>query len=74
MSIGEIRRYVWLFDDYARLNPDFRFNVVAIGCGLAGYEPEDIAPLFASAPSNVILPPEFTEVFDRAGCPRPTAA
>jgi hypothetical protein len=35
------------------------FNVVAIGCGLAGYTPEQIGPMFKGCPSNVNLPEEF---------------
>ena len=35
------------------------FDVVAIGCGLAGYKPEQIGPMFKGAPANVHLPPEF---------------
>lgn len=37
----------------------YQFDVVAIGCGLAGYKPEQIGPMFAGAPANVHLPPEF---------------
>jgi hypothetical protein len=29
------------------------FKVTAVGCGLAGYIPEEIAPLFVGSPSNV---------------------
>jgi len=36
-----------------------QFNVVAIGCGLAGYTPRQIGPLFKYRPINVRLPPEF---------------
>lgn len=36
--------------------------VVAIGCGLAGYKPGQIAWMFnAPVPRNVNLPPEFLE-------------
>lgn len=40
------------------------FNVCAIGCGLSGYTPEEIAPMFKGAPSNVNLPKEFLEVLN----------
>lgn len=36
-----------------------RFQLTPIGCGLAGYRHEDIAPMFADAPVNVELPDEF---------------
>jgi hypothetical protein len=37
------------------------FLVTEVGCGLAGYEPDEIAPLFreASALHNVSLPAKF---------------
>lgn len=59
LPLEEIERYVAGFLDYARTRPEDRFKVVAIGCGLAGYRPEEIAPLFQGAPDNVLLPPEF---------------
>jgi hypothetical protein len=62
LSLKDIAEHVKTFLQYARENTDLTFNVVAIGCGLAGYTPSDIAPLFVSAPSNVKLPPEFNTV------------
>jgi hypothetical protein len=62
LSVADIAGYVKTFLDYARQNTDLTFNVVAIGCGLAGYTPDDIAPLFQQAPSNVKLPLEFNTV------------
>ncbi len=44
---------------YASLHPSLNFAVTPIGCGLAGYRPEQIAPLFADAPTNVLLPSAF---------------
>ncbi len=42
---------------------EYEFLVSKIGCGLAGYRPEDIAPLFKIIKTgvfeNVILPEEF---------------
>jgi hypothetical protein len=64
MSLHDIQPYVTEFLEYARAlaHTDLTFNVVAIGCGLAGYTPADIAPMFKGAPSNVKLPREFIEV------------
>lgn len=47
------------FIQYALAHPHDTFQVTAIGCGLAGYSPEQIAPMFKDAPANCILPPEF---------------
>lgn len=41
---------------FARSRPDLVFQVTRIGCGLAGYVDEQIAPMFAYAPANCELP------------------
>ena len=56
LPVNKIEKYVNNFIKYATLNPDLTFQVTRIGCGLAGYEDSDIAPLFINAPSNCILP------------------
>jgi hypothetical protein len=55
MIVGHVDRFL----DFARMRPDLRFTLTPIGCGLAGYKPEQIAPMFAAAPPNVLLPEEF---------------
>lgn len=62
MPLFAIRPYVEDFLDFAKHRPDLEFNVVAIGCGLAGMKANDIAPLFKNAPENCKLPPEFIEI------------
>lgn len=47
------------FKKFAAGHPELTFNVTAIGCGLAGYIPEQIAPMFSGSTSNVLLPDEF---------------
>ena len=59
LDLPEVKKYVDDFLDFARKNPDTKFNLTAIGTGLAGYKPEQIAPFFADAPENVIKPKEF---------------
>lgn len=49
---GSVERFL----DYARDNPDLQFQVTKIGCGLAGYKEYEIAPMFAKAPDNCVLP------------------
>lgn len=48
---------VTLFLAHAITRPEARFFVSAIGCGLAGFTPRQIAPLFRGAPDNCDLPP-----------------
>lgn len=50
------------FLDYAAAHPELRFLLTPIGTGIAGYDPEEVAPLFASTPANVVLPEEFVSV------------
>lgn len=45
-------------------NPQLTFLVTEVGCGLAGHTPEEIAPAFANAPDNVILPQVFLDVLE----------
>lgn len=59
LPLSAIMLHVRDFISFAREHPPWRFDVVAIGCGLAGYTPGDIAPMFHDAPPNVNLPPEF---------------
>lgn len=52
MPLNAIRPYVLDFMRYAELHPHLTFKVTQIGCGLAGYKPEDIAPMFKGSPKN----------------------
>lgn len=62
LPLGEIRLHVRDFIDFAIFVPDLQFRVTAIGCGLAGFRPAQIAPMFVGAPSNCDLPNEFVGV------------
>ena len=52
------------FIEFASKHPEYKFLVTKIGCGIAGFRVEEIAPLFAEAidMDNVILPEDFVEV------------
>ena len=56
LSLTEISAYVARFIQYAEAHPELTFNVTRIGCGLAGYKDNQIAPLFVGAPNNCHLP------------------
>lgn len=63
LSVSTIADYVVAFLEFALARPDLTFLVTPIGCGLAGYDPKDIAWMFdAPCPRNVKLPPEFVSV------------
>jgi hypothetical protein len=54
------------FLDFAAQHPELRFLVTEIGCGIAGYTPDQVAPLFRGAPENVVLPDRFRVVLERS--------
>lgn len=58
-------RNVNCFVHFAAEHPENRFYVTAIGCGIAGYTPLQMAPLFIKAIllPNVFLPRIFWEYF-----------
>ena len=59
-----IRPYVDEFIQFAKQHPEMTFLVTRIGCGIAGFDAEDIAPLFANAVDveNIHLPQDFWEI------------
>ncbi|HSP75861.1 MAG TPA: hypothetical protein VLO31_06575 [Cryobacterium sp.] len=58
-GIETIEAEVATFLEFVRRHPDLRFLVTEIGCGIAGYTPGQIGPLFRGAPENVVLPQSF---------------
>jgi len=64
LPLGEISRYVDEFIWFADSHPEMTFMVTRIGCGIAGFRDEEIAPLFAKAYSlpNVFLPMSFWKI------------
>jgi hypothetical protein len=63
-GVETIKPYVNEFIEFAKSHPELRFFVTKIGCGIAGFSEEEIAPLFAEAidVKNIILPREFVEI------------
>jgi hypothetical protein len=61
LSVAEIKSYVDDFIEFAKSRPDLIFLTTEIGCGLSGYKPKDIAPLFKNAiiVDNIYLPERF---------------
>ena len=63
-GVETIKPYVDEFVRFADSRPDLYFYVTRIGCGIAGFRDEDIAPLFKDALSlaNVALPKTFYDI------------
>ena len=57
----EIYEYVDEFIEVAKGHPELTFLVTRIGCGIAGFDDAEIAPLFEAAHEvdNIVLPPHW---------------
>ncbi len=58
-GVETIRPYVDDFIQFAKEHPELTFLVTRIGCGIAGFDDDDISPLFEDAHEvdNIVLPP-----------------
>lgn len=62
-GVEAIKPYVDEFIEFAKSHPELTFLVTRIGCGIAGFRDEEIAPLFKECieMENVCLPKSFHE-------------
>lgn len=63
-GVETIKPYVDEFIEFSKRNPQLKFLVTEIGCGIAGFSVEEIAPLFKQAMEveNIYLPERFWKV------------
>ena len=63
-GIGVMGEYVKEFCEFAKTHPEKRFLVTEIGCGIAGYTIDEVAPLFECCRDveNVTLPASFWDI------------
>lgn len=63
-GVDTIKPYVDDFIEYAKKHRNLRFYVTKIGCGIAGFSEEQIAPLFMRAllVENISLPRSFFQI------------
>lgn len=63
-GVETIKPYIDQFIAYAKTRSDLQFLVTRIGCGIAGFKDEEIAPLFKEAlrVENIFLPREFFDI------------
>ena len=64
LPISTIKFYVDKLYKYITVNPELTFLITEVGCGLAGYTSEDIAPLFKDFIhlNNCSLPKSFIDI------------
>lgn len=63
-GINSFKEAVDKFEECVKEHPELKFLVTEVGCGIAGYTPEEVAPLFKkiSTYPNVSLPISFWNV------------
>lgn len=66
-GVETIKPYVDEFIIFAREHSEYTFLVTRIGCGIAGFRDEEIAPLFAKALDieNIFLPRQFVNCLEK---------
>ena len=66
LPLNVIECYIGRFIGYTIQHQEKKFKVTQIGCGLAGFTPEQIAPMFAGVDvlPNISLPQCFWDVID----------
>lgn len=63
----EFRARTTEFLAFAAAHPVLRFLVTEVGCGIAGYRVDQVAPWFRDAPPNVVLPERFARALGADG-------
>jgi len=62
-TVEEMKPYIDEFLVFAKAHPELKFLVTELGCGIAGFTPKDVAPLFKAVIDenieNVYLPERF---------------
>jgi hypothetical protein len=61
MSINQIEQHILDFCEFTHTHPHLDFFVTRVGCGLAGFNDNQIAPLFKTANENCNFPNEWKE-------------
>lgn len=64
IELDRVKFYVDCFILYAEAHPELEFQVTQVGCGLAGWTKEQIAPLFERAPNNCLFDTDWKSFLD----------
>lgn len=59
MPLSQIQHYIDDFKIYTKNHPKIQYFITSLGCGIAGYKIEEIAPMFRGISRNVIFPQSF---------------
>ena len=59
MPLSQIESYIDDFKIYTKNHPKMKYFITAVGCGVAGYKVEEIAPMFKGISHNVTFSISF---------------
>lgn len=65
MPLSQIEHYIDDFKIYTKNHPKNKYFITSVGCGVAGYKVEEIAPMFKGISKNVIFPASFRPFVER---------
>lgn len=66
LPLSVIKHHIFTFSIYAMEHPELKFLVTNIGCGLAGYKPWQIVPMFMESHlKNMTFSEEFSAIEKR---------
>ncbi len=66
MPLSQIQHYIDDFKTYTKNHPKMKYFLTSIGCGIAGYKVEEIAPMFKGISHNVIFPASFRPFVEKS--------
>lgn len=67
LPLDAIQKYVEQFKEYTLANPDKKFWITRVGCGLAGFKNSNISPFFRGCSSNCNFPLEWKHMIEETG-------
>lgn len=59
LDLKEIKKYADSFVDFTHSHPELKFFITRVGCGCAGYENWQLAPMFAGCNANCAFPVQW---------------
>lgn len=65
LDLTTIKLYVSSFLWLAYTSPELEFWMTSVGCGLAGWTPAHITPMFRHAPTNINFPLTWREYMEK---------
>lgn len=63
LDLEAVRHYIKRFKEYVASSAE-QFFITRVGCGLAGYRDEEIAPMFIGSPANCNFPEQWKEFLE----------